>query len=97
MTIGAPDGAPSCCAAAMVSHVARLSLPSLCSAITRIISTHVFPRSHEEHEEHEAHEDQRQTTEAQRHREGFGGSTLDARVELSRTPRLHLFVSFASP
>ncbi len=30
--------AASCCAAAIVSHVARLSLPSRCSAMTRIIA-----------------------------------------------------------
>src|SRR5205814_1703042 len=34
--IGWPD--PSCCAAAIVSHVARLSLPAFCSAMTSSIS-----------------------------------------------------------
>ena len=34
--IGAPPALASCCAAATVSHVARLSLPCRCSAMTRI-------------------------------------------------------------
>src|SRR5687768_11024443 len=33
---------PSCCAAATASHEARLSLPSLCSATTRIIDSSLY-------------------------------------------------------
>ena len=43
IVIGCPEA--SCCAAAMASHVARLSVPPRCSAITRIHVSHEITNS----------------------------------------------------